>query len=69
MEENVKQKDVGKMKRGRTGDLRLVRISLRLVDGDVTWNLVGVLACDVTRDHIGVYGPTAAGVCYQQKPG
>ena len=69
MEENMKHKDVGTMKRGRTGDLRIVRISLMLVAGDVTWNSGRVLAYDVTRDHIEIYDPTAAGVCYQLKPG
>ena len=45
MEEKEKQKDVGTMKRGRTGDSSAVRNSLMLAAGDAIWDYGGVLVC------------------------
>jgi hypothetical protein len=68
MEEKEKQKDLGRMKTGRTGDLKVVRDSQSGV-GNATEDYGGVLTCASTRDHIWFPGPTAAGVCYPQSPG
>ena len=38
MEEKEKQKDVGTMKRGRSGDWRVVRKGLMSVASDATWD-------------------------------
>jgi hypothetical protein len=42
------------MKRGRAGDLGVMRNSLIWVAGDATWDHGGVLACAATGDHIWV---------------
>lgn len=52
------------MKRGRTGDLRVVRNSPVRVAVDATWDHGGVLAYAITRDHILVHIPAAAEVCF-----
>lgn len=62
-----KHKDVGTMKRRRTGDSRVVRNSLMKVAGDTIWDHGRVLAYAVTGDHVWVYGPAAAGACYYQR--
>jgi hypothetical protein len=55
MEEKEKQKDVYTMKRGRTGDSRVLRNSLVRV------------ASDATRGCGEICGPAAVGVCYHQR--
>lgn len=49
MKEKEKQKGVGTMKSGRTGDSRVVGNSLMGVVGDATWKHGGVLACSATE--------------------
>jgi hypothetical protein len=46
MEKKEKQKDVGTMKRGRTGDSRVVRNSLMEVASEAARDHGWVLACD-----------------------
>lgn len=45
MEKKEKQKDVYTMKRGRPGDLRVVRNSLMWIASGATWDYGEVLAC------------------------
>lgn len=39
------------------------------VAGDAPWDYGVVLASAAVRDHVWVYGPGAARVCYSQRPG
>ena len=49
------------MKRGRTGDSKVLRNSLRRTDSDATWDHDGVLAYADTRDNVWLHRPAAAG--------
>ena len=69
MEGKGKQKAVGTVKRGRTGDLRVVRNSLMCVAGDAIWHHCEVLAYNATRGHVWTPGPISARVIYYQRPG
>lgn len=71
MENKEKQRDVGTMKRGRTGHTRVARNEEQpdVIAGDPTWNHGRVLACAATGGHIWGHDPAVAGFCYHQKPG
>jgi hypothetical protein len=65
-----RNRNVGTIKKGRTGDSRVVRNSLMQATGDTIWDHGRVLAYAVTHGHIRFHGPAVAGgVCYYQKPG
>lgn len=68
MKEREEKKDVSTINSGRTGDWRALRNS-PMQDAAWGYNHGRILSCAATRDHIGVCGPTAAGLCFQQRLG
>lgn len=70
MDEKREQKSVWTMKRGRAGDARVVRRTLREINNHVTWGCGKLLAHAATEGPVWVYGPAAGWqACYHQRPG